>query len=268
MTYRANPNASIRFSAGSAIAPPYLNLLNRSATRHVLSQDQTYATNTATSRDFRPETSFGYDLGGDFRLYDGQTMLTADIYRTTLQNQFITSQFGNGCSTAQTRWRSALRARARPARCRSTARRCRTSATRATRASKRPWFAIPRSASASACRARSSTPTLTTFPSASTRRCRHATSGQPGRSTRCQFPEQRYERKPGSFNSVSNHAIPYSQGYAEIQFRTNGGGYASLGEQYYGPNNSLNVPPFFSPTRTSGSAGRNIRTDRARLQRR
>jgi hypothetical protein len=47
------------------------------------------------------------------------------------------------------------------------------------------------------------------------------------------------------FNVVSNHGIPYSQGYAEIHWRYPRGGFLAFREQYYGPNNSLNLPAFF-----------------------
>jgi hypothetical protein len=47
-----------------------------------------------------------------------------------------------------------------------------------------------------------------------------------------------------NFNSVNNHAIPYSQGYVSIHFRTLKGGLVEFGETYYGPNNSYNQPAF------------------------
>jgi len=48
----------------------------------------------------------------------------------------------------------------------------------------------------------------------------------------------------GSFG-ISNHAIPYMQAYGELNYRFENGIYASAGEQLYGKNNSLNVPPFW-----------------------
>jgi len=48
-----------------------------------------------------------------------------------------------------------------------------------------------------------------------------------------------------NFNSVNNHAIPYSQAYGEMHYRTARGGLVELGIQYLGPNNSYNVPAFF-----------------------
>jgi len=48
----------------------------------------------------------------------------------------------------------------------------------------------------------------------------------------------------GSYNVVSNHGIPYSQGYAEIHWRYPRGGLLLFQEQYIGPNNSYNLPAF------------------------
>ena len=47
-----------------------------------------------------------------------------------------------------------------------------------------------------------------------------------------------------NFNAVNNHAIPTSQGYVSIHFRTLKGGLVEFGETYYGPNNSYNQPAF------------------------
>jgi len=55
----------------------------------------------------------------------------------------------------------------------------------------------------------------------------------------------------GSHQTVSNQAIPYSQGYAELRYRGPGGSLLSFGETYYGPNNSLNEPAFFVANATA-----------------
>ena len=51
-----------------------------------------------------------------------------------------------------------------------------------------------------------------------------------------------------SYNSVSNHSEPYSQGYVEAHWRTPHGGLAEFGMQYLGPNNSFNLPAFWLGT--------------------
>jgi outer membrane receptor protein involved in Fe transport len=44
--------------------------------------------------------------------------------------------------------------------------------------------------------------------------------------------------------AVSNQNVPYLQGYAEINWQTSAGWYASFGGTLFGKNNSLNEPPF------------------------
>jgi hypothetical protein len=43
---------------------------------------------------------------------------------------------------------------------------------------------------------------------------------------------------------VSNQAVPYLQGNAQIDYRFRNGAFALFGETLYGKNNSLNEPPF------------------------
>lgn len=65
----------------------------------------------------------------------------------------------------------------------------------------------------------------------------------------------------GSHQTVSNQAIPYGQGYAEVRYRTPGGVFWSFGATYYGTNNSLNVPAFFVANATARVAlGKNTGT--------
>ena len=253
ITYRASRDASLRFSMGSAIAPPYLSFLSRANSTPAVNNVSapTFYTNNAANGNVRPETAFGYDFGGDFRMRDGLTNLTADVYLSNLQNQFFTSTQANGCYNG------------------------------ATFVPSNPDGTCPASPIAS--------PYLPLF-SSQNRNLGHAryqgieaaltrdpavglgfkVQGALQRAFPYDIPPCFYSTNnvcstvgtnlailpnvnyagsgtsgsPGSFNAISNHAIPYSQGYAELHYRTPNGGYAGFGEQYYGPNNSLNVPAF------------------------
>ena len=44
--------------------------------------------------------------------------------------------------------------------------------------------------------------------------------------------------------SSGGSAIPYSQGYAELNYKATGGWYANVGMIYYGPNNTFNESAF------------------------
>jgi outer membrane receptor protein involved in Fe transport len=90
IVYRPNLNASLRFAAGSSIAPPFLGLLNQVASTP-LYQGPTvgYALESESNTNLKPETGFGYDVGGDYRFNDGLTIVSADGYLTNLYNRFF-----------------------------------------------------------------------------------------------------------------------------------------------------------------------------------
>ena len=127
----------MRFSFGSAVAPPYLGALvaNTFAPRlcggffNPCPQGQTVAVSQVANPGLQAETSFGYDLGGDLRLRDRLTVITADLYLTNLHNQLVRSTTSTGPRPSPIQHRHDRR------RCRCTRPGTRTSRTPATRAS-------------------------------------------------------------------------------------------------------------------------------------
>ncbi|MEA2666863.1 MAG: outer rane receptor for ferrienterochelin and colicin [Candidatus Eremiobacteraeota bacterium] len=267
LAYRVSRDFSLRGSMGSAIAPPYLNLLDRVTTSPVLGTGGTFATNTIASGTLVPETSFGFDIGADARLPgDGQTTVAFDAYRTTLQNQFLSSQYANGNATV----------------CPTGYRLTGTGATPCVPSSgtgpsvaavtvplystqvqnlghsryeglelairRSPAVGFGYSLQGALVRA---------FPY-DINPCFYSTTVKNGvldctaRTNNLaiidgvNFLNSGTSGSPGTFNAVSNHAIPYSQGYAEASYNWANGARLSFGEQYYGPNNSMNVPAFVS----------------------
>jgi outer membrane receptor protein involved in Fe transport len=105
LVFQPNPNLAIRASAGSAIAPPYLSLLSQ-ITAPTANYDPTTGTATITKNggNIKPETAFGYDLGADFRLPDGETIVSGDIYDNNLYNHFFGESLPSGltCTSADT----------------------------------------------------------------------------------------------------------------------------------------------------------------------
>jgi hypothetical protein len=101
LTYRADPNLSLRGSAGTAIVPVFLSAIDVSNTLPVLAATGLNYTNTAASTGLRPETAFGFDIGLDWRMGDGQTVLSSDVYRENLRDQIFTAESIN-CYTAST----------------------------------------------------------------------------------------------------------------------------------------------------------------------
>jgi outer membrane receptor protein involved in Fe transport len=90
LEFRPSPNLAVRLSAGSAIAPPYLDLLSQvSPGVASYSASTGYATITQNNPNLKAETAFGYDAGADYRLPDQQTVISADVYLNNLFNHYF-----------------------------------------------------------------------------------------------------------------------------------------------------------------------------------
>ncbi|MBV8723740.1 MAG: TonB-dependent receptor [Candidatus Eremiobacteraeota bacterium] len=100
--WQPHPNLAVRLAAGSAIAPPYLNLLGQITAPSALWDTQTnIATLTKNSGQLRPETAFGYDLGADYRWHDGWTVLSGDVYENNLYNHYFGETLFSGLFCGQ-----------------------------------------------------------------------------------------------------------------------------------------------------------------------
>jgi hypothetical protein len=100
--WQPNSNLAVRLAAGSAIAPPYLDLLSQVTSPQALWDQQTgIATLTKNSGQLRPETAFGYDLGTDYRLRDGWTVVSGDIYENNLFNHYFGETLFSGLTCGQ-----------------------------------------------------------------------------------------------------------------------------------------------------------------------
>lgn len=87
--YRPNSSTGVRFALGSSIAPPFLGLLNQITSAPAFDSATGFAVESQSNGNLRPETAFGYDLGADYRFKDGATVATGDIYLTDLYNRFF-----------------------------------------------------------------------------------------------------------------------------------------------------------------------------------
>lgn len=96
LEYRPEPSTALRLSVGSAIAPPYLAELSTIPGAITFSSQTGFATEQLQSASLKPETAFGWDIGGDHRLGDGVTFVSADVYMTNLFNHFITQLYNTG----------------------------------------------------------------------------------------------------------------------------------------------------------------------------
>ena len=232
VAFHPDANVSLRFTAGSAVAPPYPQLLDTlsQTPAQVYTPGATTVTIAQNAGGLAPETSFGYDLGGDFRLSSG-AVLSADAYVTNLRNQFVGTVMPAGSFTPPGS------------------------------AASIPVFA---STNANLGKSRFEGVQLLlskdvpvgvgyTIGGALQRAYAYgidpsfyATAAGPGTTNTGVVPGINYvgDNKP-FFNGISNKSEAYSQGYAELHDRYAHGQYLSLGATYYGANNTYNVPAFF-----------------------
>lgn len=245
LVYRPSANSSVRLSAGSSIAPPYLGLFSPSAASF---SGSNYAVETVPNSSLKPETAFGWDFGGDVRLRDNVTLVSGDVYLTNLFNRFFSQSSSTGlfCSNNP----------------------------------KDPNFCTSFSGTVPV-----NTPILnSTTENISNARFEgieltvrrdppfglgYIVAGSLQRGYYYNLPPFFYCQNPGpgctmnqnlniisgqntngipvGFFNVSfggNMRIPYAQGNAEISYTWRNGAYAAFGDTYYGKNNSLNEPPF------------------------
>ncbi len=243
LTYRVDPNTSLRASAGSSIAPPYIGLYSVVNTPPIIDKSGVFAANTQANPAIRPETAFGYDFGADVRLgKDHQTLLSGDIYLTNLWNQLIgKSTYAGGFATVPGLPLGAGGVGTGPP---VTVPLFSSGSTNLARARyegievsirRDPAIGFGFTAQAALQQA---TPVNVPL----------AFYTLPGGTV----PVRNLGVVPGanfyggqSGQGISNQPVPYSQGYGELRYRFPKGGLISFGETYYGSNNSLFVPAFF-----------------------
>lgn len=263
LDFRPSRAIAIRASAGSALAPPYLSLLTAGPPSYTLDSTGTYATDRQNLGHIKAETAFGYDLGADIRLGDGATILSTDLYLNNLKNQFVgstllsngsvtlCSKAGGGATTVPPcgAGQSAITVPLYTA----------TSANfddaryegLELALNRDPKMGFGFTVQGALLRGYPYDVNACTYSNKPT--CSNIVTnlGIIGNANFYGSGTGGVNGTPANgagnnFNSVNNHAIPYSQGYGEIHYRTARGGYLAFGEQYYGPNNSLNVPAFFA----------------------
>lgn len=102
IVWQPHSNLAVRFAAGSAIAPPYLDLLSQPTAPYATYDMQTrQATLVKNSGQLLPETAFGYDLGSDYRFKDGWTVLSGDVYENNLFNHYFGESLYSGLLCSQ-----------------------------------------------------------------------------------------------------------------------------------------------------------------------
>ncbi len=233
LTWQPDRNTSLRFGAGSSIAPPYLQLVSTAQAPPVPNNNglPTYWTVTQNSPDIKPETGFGYDLGADKRFGHGITA-SADVYLTNLHNQFLQTETLTGSYTGLC---------------------CGLPA-----ALNLPLYGVA-STNLGTSRYEGLELSVRRDPQ---RGLGFALDGALIRAYVYNLPAGFYDTVSGAFtqnlgvipnvnfqptglgyNGMLFGRVPYAQGYGELNYRT-GGVFYRLGLTYYGNNNSYSVPAF------------------------
>jgi outer membrane receptor protein involved in Fe transport len=258
ITFRPSYRSTLRLAIGSSIAPPYIDLLDAALTPNgVGTQAYTFTnagagsfyTTSLSNPNLRPETAFGFDIGGSFRLNDPATVLDVDVYRTNLFNQYVNSRsitgtFSDGTNGTfplyTTQWNNLANSRYE-----------------GIEASIRrePPVGFGYVASLALIRAYPYNLTPTFY-------------GRNFATNLAVVPGVNYIT-PGDgtsvnsdYNGIARNNIPYSQGYGELSWRAGNGSSFAFGETYYGNNNSFNRPGFTVANATAtfplaGNAARN-----------
>ncbi len=239
--YRPNLSTSLRLAVGSSIAPPFLGLLNQITSTPSYDASSGFAIEQQSNGNLRPETAFGYDVGADVRLKDGVTIASGDIYLTNLYNRF----FGQTVTTGQVCGSGVACTGGAP-----------------------PGTQILNQTNTNISSARFEGIELSIHRTPAVG-LGYTLSGALQRGFYYNLPPHFYCSIPGpdctedqNLNVISgentngvavgisglsyngNMRIPYSQGYAEVNYQFPSGMYASFGETYFGNNNSLNEPAF------------------------
>ena len=223
-------NGVLRFAMGGAVTPPAFNVLSgvNQSPAAVFRPGATSITVTRNAGTLRPETSFGYDLGGDFRLAR-DTVASFDAYLTNVRDQLVTTVTPAGTFTPPG-GTAAIPVFASAA---ANAGNSRFYGLEASlRSDPRTGFGYVAQGALTRAYAYGVSPSL------------YATATSPLGTNLAIVPGANYTSTGTGFNGISNKGIPYAQGYAEAHYRTERGGLLLFGLTYYGNNNSYGVPAF------------------------
>jgi outer membrane receptor protein involved in Fe transport len=235
VAYRASRDLSMRLAVGTAVSPPYLAILSTPLRPATICGVPGQATSPACPTGVSPgtavvastpgggvlpESSIGFDIGGDYRLpHDPATVLTVDVYAENLFDQFVNTTFLNGTAAAP--------------------------ALGAAPAGTYPLY-VKGYGNLSRARYEGIELGLNRAPAVG---FGYVLQGALLRGYALGVPPGGYPGKLGIVNSanftdqsVSNQAIPYAQGYAELNYRTAGNALVLFGGTYYGPNNDFDIP--------------------------
>jgi outer membrane receptor protein involved in Fe transport len=232
-SWRPTADFAWRFATGASIAPPYISLLSSPGTTPVhdpAGAAQGYFIN-ANNGQIAPEKAFGFDLGFDWRLRP-VLRLSSDVYFTHVSDMFLTETSQQGTFAPAT---GASAGVAEPLYVTQTANlgNARYQGVEVA-LDQAPLQGFGYKIQGSLQRAF----TYGLAPSF------YSTTAGPYTTNLGVIPNINFQASGSGFNAISPGRIPYSQGYAEVNFRTKASSLFLIGYTYFGPNNSFNEPAF------------------------
>ena len=265
LTYRPTNDLIFRAAMGSSIAPPYINLLSKftavpSCSAACANPNPPPITVSENNPNLVPETAFGYDVGADYRLKHGY-LASADVYLTNLYNQFLSTTVDSGltCNTTNfptsncpgsggpevyySYYGNVNNSRYEGVEV-SLKRQVVNGIGFVLQGSTQRGYAYNLGTNFYCNFAPQPNPLMPGF-----KPCIPATYNQnlaviAGQNFNGGSPTDFYYNGVEGANNVSNQAVPYLQGSAEINWQNAAGWYAAFGGTLFGKNNYYNEPPF------------------------
>ncbi len=224
-----NSDTIVRFDAGGSVTPPAFNVLSgvNQTPGAIYRPGATSVTVTQNTGYLKPETSFGYDLGADYKPAPAM-IASADVYLTNVFDQLVSTIAPDGTYTPAGGSPIPLyvsgSANAGNSRF--------YGLELSLRSDRRAGFGFIAQGALTRAFAYDVSPGL------------YATAANPYGTNLAVVPGVNYTSTGTGFNGISNKGIPYAQGYGELHYRTDRGALLLFGMTYYGSNNSYGLPAF------------------------
>jgi hypothetical protein len=233
--WRPARDTAVRASTGFSIAPPYIELLTNTAGAQPDRNPPTFFLENGNAGDVKPETAFGFDFGADQRVA-GDVVVSADVYETTLRDQFLSTTTlsstpyvlppGNSLGDKPGPYPLYITQTANLGHSRY------EGIELSVHRDPRVGVGFKVQGSLQRAYAYDLPPGF------------YDTTSGPNTTNLGILANENFQGAGQGYDSLSPSRVPYSQGYAEINRRGGNGSYFLVGVTYFGNNNSYNEPPF------------------------
>jgi TonB dependent receptor/Carboxypeptidase regulatory-like domain/TonB-dependent Receptor Plug Domain len=240
-TWQPNRDTSWRLALGSSIAPPYLTLLSSPGTapsENITAYPAGGYTEDLNNGNIAPETAFSYDVGVDKRIHQSM-YVSFDAYLTNLHDMYLPSTFlinqdynPPGCPKVGT---------------------CPLYGAETENLGHARYEGLELAfgnapLAGLGFRVQGDLMRAYAYDLPQGFYCTNVPAGE------CTpfhydtnlgiIPGINFQQSGIGYNSINGAAVPYSMGYAELNYRIPAGAFFRIGATYYGPNNAYSQPAF------------------------